>query len=226
MGILTGFLCLLCFCLLGAKGITRKFGLSAADNFFMKLHKPLSAALLIIGLIHLICALSLIKTRHISVYLSGAAILITLVLLITLCHICRDDRLRLKQHRLLTCIMLLCIVLHIVSYSIDYGNYRSAIADIHLSGTDFSRMPDGNYEGEYDAGYIYAKVQVTLRNGRITHIDLLSHDNERGKAAEQVLDVITDTQTLPVDAVSGATCSSLVIQKAVENALIGGISHE
>ena len=68
MGILTGFLCLLCFCLLGVKGTTRKFGLSAADNFFMKLHKPLSAALLIIGLIHLICALSLIKTRHISVY--------------------------------------------------------------------------------------------------------------------------------------------------------------
>lgn len=226
MSILTGLLCLLCFCLLSVKGITRKFGLSAADALFMKLHKPLSAALLIIGLIHLICALSLIKTRHISVYLSGAAILITLVLLITLCHICRDDRLRLKQHRLLTCIMLLCIVLHIVSYSIDYGNYRSAITDIHLSGTDFSRMPDGNYEGEYDAGYIYAKVQVTLRNGRITHIDLLSHDNERGKAAEQVLDVITDTQTLPVDAVSGATCSSLVIQKAVENALIGGISHE
>lgn len=93
MGILTGFLCFLSFCLLGTKGITRKFGLSAADNFFMKLHKPLSAALLIIGLIHLICALSLIKTRHISVYLSGAAILITLVLLITLFHICRDDRL-------------------------------------------------------------------------------------------------------------------------------------
>lgn len=42
MGILTGLLCLLCFCLLSVKGITRKFGLSAADALFMKLHKPLS----------------------------------------------------------------------------------------------------------------------------------------------------------------------------------------
>ena len=57
-------------------------------------------------------------------------------------------------------------------------------------------------------------------------ITLLSHENERGTAAEEVLAVITDTQNLPVDAVTGATCSSLVLQKAVENALTGGISHE
>lgn len=226
MGILSGFLCLLFFCLLAFKAVTGKFGFPQANAFLMKLHKPLSAALLILLSVHLFFTLPLVKTRHFSVYLTGAAALLTLLLLITLCHTCKDKRRRLTWHRFFTCLMLSGIVFHITAYYIDYADYRAAIADIHLSGVDFSRMPDGTYTGEYDAGYIYAKVQVTLTDGGISGITLLSHENERGTAAEEVLAVITDTQNLPVDAVTGATCSSLVLQKAVENALTGGISHE
>ena len=226
MGILSVFLCLLCFCLLTVKAVTRKFGFPQADAFLMKLHKPLSAALLILLPVHLFFTLPLVKTRHFSVYLAGAAVLLSFVLLITLCHICKDKRRRLTWHRFFTCLMLSGIVFHIAAYYMDYAAYRAAVADIHLSGIDFSHISDGTYTGAYDAGYIYAEVQVTLTDGSISGITLLSHENERGTAAEEVLAVITDTQNLPVDAVTGATCSSLVLQKAVENALTGGISHE
>ena len=80
----------------------------------------------------------------------------------------------------------------------------------------FSDIP---YVGEYDVDFIYAKVEVTVPNGEITNINILEHRHERGKTAEVITDRIVDEQKTDVDAISGATNSSTVIKKAVENAL-------
>lgn len=74
--------------------------------------------------------------------------------------------------------------------------------------------------------FIYAKVEVTVQAGVITNIDILEHLNERGSRAEVVVDRIIEEQKIEVDAVSGATNSSTVIKKAVENALTGKIENE
>ena len=67
--------------------------------------------------------------------------------------------------------------------------------------------------------FIRAKVAVTVQDGAITGIELLEHKNGRGEAAETVLEEIVSQQRIAVDAVSGATNSSIVLEKAVENAL-------
>ncbi len=67
--------------------------------------------------------------------------------------------------------------------------------------------------GEYDVDFIYAKVEVTIQNGRITTIHILEHRQERGKAAEVIADKIVDEQKIEVDAISGATNSNTVIKK-------------
>ena len=53
----------------------------------------------------------------------------------------------------------------------------------------------------------------------MTDIIMLEHKQERGKAAEAVISDMLAEQKIDVDAVSGATNSSTVIKKAVENAL-------
>ena len=63
------------------------------------------------------------------------------------------------------------------------------------------------------------KVKVMVQNGVIKSIDILNHKNERGKSAEIVADRMIEEQKIDVDTVSGATNSSTVIKKAVENAL-------
>jgi uncharacterized protein with FMN-binding domain len=63
-------------------------------------------------------------------------------------------------------------------------------------------------------------VEVTVQDGVITNIDILEHKNGRGKSAEVVADRIMEEQKIDVDAVSGATNSSVVIKKAVENAYL------
>jgi len=67
--------------------------------------------------------------------------------------------------------------------------------------------------------FIFAKVEVTVESGGIANITILEHRNERGRPAESVINDILDNQRIDVDAVSGATNSSAVIKKAIENAL-------
>ena len=60
----------------------------------------------------------------------------------------------------------------------------------------------------------------------ISEIQLIEHKNERGRSAEAVLQNIKEEQKIDVDAVSGATNSSTVIKKAVEQALKKGLRKE
>lgn len=100
-------------------------------------------------------------------------------------------------------------------------DYKKSVKEITFSSIDFSKIPDGVYVGECDVNFIYAKVEVTVQNGTITSIDILEHKNGRGKSAETIADRIIEEQNIDVDTVSGATNSSTIIKKAVENALYG-----
>lgn len=84
-----------------------------------------------------------------------------------------------------------------------------------------SEVSDGIYIGEFKAGLVSAKVEVTVYNGIITDIELLEHQNGKGSPAEVILQDIVMKQSTEVNIVSGATYSSKVIRKAVENALSG-----
>lgn len=220
MGIILGFLCLFCFCLLITKALTRKLHLKKLDKFLMKAHKPVCAAFIIICILHIIFVLPVLKTRHMYVFLTGIATVVVMILLIVLCHIIKQDRsLKIRWHRILSAVMLLCIIGHIVIYYVDFMNYQTKIKDIQISEINLSNIKDGKYIGEYDAGYIYAKVEVSIKDGQIDNINLLEHHNERGTPAEKIIDEIIIKQQINVDTVSGATNSSMVIEKAVENAL-------
>ena len=63
-----------------------------------------------------------------------------------------------------------------------------------------------------------------MQGGVIQSVRILEHKNQRGQPAEAVIEEIVAEQRVDVDAVSGATNSSLVLQKAVEQALKQGVS--
>ena len=127
-----------------------------------------------------------------------------------------------KRILLFTTILLFLIGLIFTAvYLKSVADYKKAVKETTFSDIDISNIPDGVYAGEYDVDFIYVKVEVTIRNGAITSIDILEHKNGRGKSAEIVVDQIIREQKIDVDAVSGATNSSVVIKKAVDNALKG-----
>jgi uncharacterized protein with FMN-binding domain len=119
-------------------------------------------------------------------------------------------------------IVLVTIVLSsffLVKYLSDVNKYQTTVSNMAFSDIDISSIPNGVYEGECNVNYISAKVSVSVKDGVITDLKLLEHKNEKGAMAENIVEDILDKQTINVDAVSGATNSSKVIKKAVENAL-------
>lgn len=104
-------------------------------------------------------------------------------------------------------------------YLYNVNLYQRKVRAIEISDVDLNLIPDGIYIGECDVHFIYAKVAVTVRSGRIAALNVLEHRNGRGTAAESIVDDIVKEQRIDVDAVAGATNSSRVIEKAVENVL-------
>ena len=92
---------------------------------------------------------------------------------------------------------------------------------ITIQEVDLSQVADGTYTGSCDAGLVSAQVAVTVEDGAITEVTLTDYHSILGRGAEAIPEEIVAQQRIGVDAVSGATDSSTVIQKAVENALTG-----
>ena len=104
-------------------------------------------------------------------------------------------------------------------YLKQVAGYKRAVREILIEDICLSDIPSGIYVGECDVHFIRAKVEVTVDSGEITDIRILEHENERGQTEEAVVERIVAEQRIEVDAVSGATNSSTVLKKAVENAL-------
>jgi uncharacterized protein with FMN-binding domain len=98
----------------------------------------------------------------------------------------------------------------------------TSLASITASLPDMQHKSDGVYRGSYDLSGTPVKVtaDVTVQNQTITAITIVKHScSPIGKKAEKITGNIIAKQSLAVDAVSGATGSSMAILKAVENAL-------
>lgn len=219
MGIFSGILCFICFCLLSAKAASAKLHLKRLDRILIKLHKPVSAFLIITCTVHILYAIPILKNRDSLVVISGIANVVLMVVLICLCHVIKDRKKKMLWHRILTILMAIGIIGHFTAYIIDFNNYQKSVANIEFADIDLEKVEDGTYRGEFDAGYIYAKVEVEIKDGAIVSISLLEHRNERGKRAEDIIDDVISEQKTDVDAVSGATNSSNVIKKAIEKAI-------
>lgn len=133
---------------------------------------------------------------------------------------------RISKKKIISFIILLLLLIGLICGAIylkKIADYKRAVGETTIGEIDIADVSDGIYIGEYDVNFIYAKVEVTVEDGEIVSINILEHRHERGKAAETVIEKIIEEQKIDVDAVSGATNSSTVIKKAVENALKGGL---
>lgn len=110
-----------------------------------------------------------------------------------------------------------------VKYFIYLQNYKNIIKNVRIEKIDLSKVANGNYSGSFDALEVGADVKVTVDNHKITDIKIVHHKNVRGKQAEVIPKRVIAAQSLQVDTVSGATNSSKVILKAIDNALEKGI---
>jgi uncharacterized protein with FMN-binding domain len=89
----------------------------------------------------------------------------------------------------------------------------SPIKNLHLQ--------DGEYDGYFRGGPNSASVRITIKEGRIETVTILNHFSSwKGNIVNEIIPKrIVKEQSTRVDAVSGATNSSIVIMNAVQKAI-------
>lgn len=117
--------------------------------------------------------------------------------------------------------IVLCVI--IVGVFI-FANVYSKITTnkVTVQTTNADGVSNGTYIGNYDIAPVKVSLEVTVEEERITDITILEHQNGLGNKAETIIDDVIITQSLEMDAVSGATMSSKAILKAIEGALQSG----
>jgi uncharacterized protein with FMN-binding domain len=215
-GILTAVL----FALVSAVFFTRRLPAgSLVKRAAHRIHKPLGVALIALIALHLSLTLKLFYQRPFAVYVLGFAMLACAIVCALTNTLFRSAKRGMLIHRIAALCMAVLLIAHVAFCITSFNAYKREVAAITIAQTDVSALADGVYEGGCDVGYISAKVRVTIADGKIESIELLEHRNERGAAGESVLERIVSEETVGADAVSSATNSSRVIEKAVENAL-------
>lgn len=217
-GILAAFIYILLITVLTVGRIRHKKDSGGYGNIY----KALGIILVVISVFHMITVWPLIGQRPLSMYISGL-VLTGCTFTALLSYLFRDKLKKnwLPIYRIASLIILPCIVFHVFIGINSLNAYNRAVDALEIHDMDYSRLADGDYIGEADVGYIYARVIVHIRDKQIESIILAEHRHERGEAAQAIINSIITQQSIEVDAVTGATNSSKVILKAVENALSG-----
>ena len=103
------------------------------------------------------------------------------------------------------------------------GCFTDDIRKLVVNDINPASVKDGSYEGEQNDKPVTAAVRVLVQGGRIGSIKVLSHGHGPGHGADAIVDRVIAAQSLKVDSVSGASYSSKVMLKAIENALEKGL---
>jgi len=98
-------------------------------------------------------------------------------------------------------------------------SYQDKVDKIVIEDVDLKQIKDGKYYGEFDADMVAAKVEVDIKDNVIKDIKLIEHKTDKGASAEVIPQKVVDAQSLKVDTISGATNSSKIILKSIQNAL-------
>lgn len=120
-----------------------------------------------------------------------------------------------KTSRSLLLLILLCLL---VSPLMRCSVPRE-IMNLNFQTPDLQQSKDGNYVGRYESKMVKAEVMVKINTHIIEDIDIINHETGLGRKAEVLADSVLFYQSVELDAISGATVSSKVILKSIENAI-------
>ncbi|MCD7865309.1 MAG: FMN-binding protein [Clostridiales bacterium] len=99
---------------------------------------------------------------------------------------------------------------------------EAALAELAGDEETQSAYTDGVYQGTATGFGGDITVEITVEDGEITDLTILSAENEDGAyltMAEDIIDAILEEQSADVDTVTGATFSSTGIKNAAAEAL-------
>ena len=170
MGIVFGYLSLICFCMLVAKWIARRCNLIKFDKVLMRIHRPVSLLLIVFCILHISFVIPVLRNRNVLVNVSGVLAVVFMIVLIFSCHVLKQKDRRMKWHRILTILMVVCIVWHVVVYFKDFREYQRNVESIVFENIEFKDQEfiyDGKYHSIVVEGDIPEGTVITYKTNNI-----------------------------------------------------------
>ena len=119
-------------------------------------------------------------------------------------------------------VVLVCVLGGVIAFQGIQKNLN-ALSAMKIEDVPLASVADGAYMGEYSVFPVSAQVEVTVKDHVIASARIIKHQNGQGSAGEAVVERAVQNNSLQVDTVTGATYSSKVLLKAMENALRKGL---
>lgn len=92
--------------------------------------------------------------------------------------------------------------------------------NIQINEVKLSNLEDGVYEGQYEAGRWSNTLNITVKNNKITNIEIVDDVTfSIPKVNDELFTNVINAQNTTVDAVTQATVTSKAYLKSIENAL-------
>jgi len=102
----------------------------------------------------------------------------------------------------------------------NHSSNNTVASSSDINKSEQKKYKDGTYTGVGKGKNPDLKVAVTIKDNKITNVEIVSNNETKGKEAlNTVPKKIIDTQSTSVDVVSGATMTSKGIMMAVNDAL-------
>jgi uncharacterized protein with FMN-binding domain len=115
--------------------------------------------------------------------------------------------------------LVIIIAVAYIFFRMRFNKMVDVIESVEIVTIDLEQIEDGVYPGEFGEFLISVELEVTVKDHKITHIEIIEQNSGEGYEAREVIDRIIQAQSPKVDAVTGATGSSKCIMIAVQNAL-------
>lgn len=94
------------------------------------------------------------------------------------------------------------------------------VSNIKVSGINISDLNDGIYSGIYNAGRWSNQLNVTIKDHKITKINIEDDVTfVKHRVSDELFNKVIEAQNTEVDGVSQATVTSKAYLKSIENAL-------
>lgn len=120
-------------------------------------------------------------------------------------------------------IVLIILILFVIgAFLLMTNRAQKELASMVYENIDMNLVANGTYYGEVNAGLVFVKVEVTVKDHGINKLEIIEHKNGMGSKAEFITETMVTKNSYDVDAVSGATLSSEAIKSAVSKALKEG----
>ena len=119
---------------------------------------------------------------------------------------------------ILSMVILMVLVIGGVGFYITIG--LNSGKNMSIKHIDTSQLKNGVYDGKYNGGRWSNKINVVLKDGKITKINVVKTVTiEKPEVTKELFNNVIEKQDTTIDTISVATVTSKAYLKAIEIAL-------